>query len=61
MVLHQGKLSELRAIGWDGGMDVFKATLRDQISLPAKREHYPNREYLLVGQILRGWSKEELS
>ncbi|MBI3609782.1 MAG: HNH endonuclease [Nitrospirae bacterium] len=61
IVLNKGKLQELEAIGWDGGVEVFKATLRDQINLPAKREHYPNLEYLLLGQSMRGWSKSDLA
>jgi putative restriction endonuclease len=46
----------LRSIGWHGGESEFKAALRDQILLPAKKEIYPAPEYLEFGQKLRGWA-----
>jgi putative restriction endonuclease len=60
IVFNERKLHQLRAIGWDGGVDTFKRTLRDRINLPATEAHYPSPEYLLLGQTLRGWLERQL-
>ena len=60
IVINPTKLSHLRSVGWDGGFDMFKSTLRDQIILPRRREHYPDPEKLVFGQTLRGWTERQL-
>jgi len=60
VILNERHMSELRAIGWDGGAAEFKASLRDQILLPARRAHYPDLDYLAFGQELRGWQRKHL-
>lgn len=60
VVLNERRLKELRSIGWDGGEAEFKESLRDQILLPSRRAHYPDPEYLLFGQHLRGWPRRAL-
>ncbi len=60
VILNDRRMSELRTIGWDGGAAEFKAGLRDQIFLPARRAYYPDPDYLLFGQQLRGWSARHL-
>jgi len=60
VVLNDRRIKELRSIGWDGGAAEFKAGLRDQILLPNRRAHYPDPEYLLFGQELRGWQRGAL-
>lgn len=57
LVVNERRLGDLRALGWDGGIDLFKSTLRDQILLPARRQFYPDPDYLVFGQSLRGWDK----
>jgi putative restriction endonuclease len=57
VVVNDRRLGDLRALGWDGGIDLFKSTLRDQILLPARRQFYPDPDYLVFGQFLRGWDK----
>ncbi|MHB8523326.1 MAG: HNH endonuclease [Limisphaerales bacterium] len=60
VVLNERRMAELHSIGWDGGAAEFKASLRDQILLPARRAHYPDPDYLLFGQGLRGWAQKHL-
>ena len=60
VVLNERRMAELHSIGWDGGAAEFKASLRDQILLPARRAHYPDPGYLLFGQGLRGWAQKHL-
>ena len=60
LVLNERRVAELHSIGWDGGAAEFKASLRDQILLPARRAHYPDPDYLIFGQQLRGWSPRQL-
>jgi putative restriction endonuclease len=60
VVLNERRMAELHSIGWDGGAAEFKASLRDQILLPARRAHYPDLGYLLFGQGLRGWAQKHL-
>lgn len=55
VVVNERRLGELRGIGWDGGESEFRASLRDHINLPARSALYPDPEYLLFGQQLRGW------
>jgi putative restriction endonuclease len=55
VVVNERRLGELRRIGWDGGESEFRASLRDQINLPARSALYPDPDYLLFGQQLRGW------
>jgi putative restriction endonuclease len=61
VILNERRLADLRSIGWDGGAAEFKASLRDQILLPARRTHYPDPDYLVFGQELRGWSPKHLT
>ncbi|MCX8155414.1 MAG: HNH endonuclease [Verrucomicrobiae bacterium] len=61
VIINQRRLQELRRTGWDGGAEKFQSTLRDQILLPARRDHYPDPEYLVFGQFLRGWSEKDLT
>ncbi len=61
IVLNERRMSDLHAIGWDGGAREFRAGLRDQILLPARRAHYPEPNYLVFGQQLRGWSERVLT
>jgi putative restriction endonuclease len=61
VVLNERRMSELHSIGWDGGAAEFKASLRDQIILPARRAHYPDPDYLVFGQQLRGWAQKQLA
>lgn len=60
VVLNERRMAELHAIGWDDCATEFKASLRDQIILPARRAHYPDPDYLLFGQELRGWLHKHL-
>jgi putative restriction endonuclease len=60
VVVNERRLDELKVLGWDGGIDLFKSTLRDQIALPGKRQFYPDPDYLVFGQYLRGWDKRAL-
>jgi putative restriction endonuclease len=60
VVLNERLIVELHSIGWDGGAAEFKASLRDQILLPARRAHYPDPDYLVLGQALRGWTQKYL-
>jgi len=60
VILNERRMAELHSIGWDGGAAEFKASLRDQILLPARRAHYPDPDYLLFGQGLRGWAQKHL-
>jgi hypothetical protein len=60
IVLNKRRMSELHSIGWDDGAAEFKASLRDQILLPARRAHYPDPDYLVFCQQLRGWSQRQL-
>lgn len=60
VILIERRLAALHSIGWDGGAAEFKASVRDQILLPARRAHYPDPEYLAFGQQLRGWSQRHL-
>lgn len=50
-------LARLRNIGWDGGEKGFRDALRDQITLPKRKEFYPSPDFLEFGQTLRGWVK----
>ena len=61
VVLNERRISDLRSIGWDGGAVEFKASLRDQILLPARRAYYPDSDYLVFGQQLRGWLPRQLA
>ncbi|MCO5051067.1 MAG: HNH endonuclease [Verrucomicrobiae bacterium] len=61
LVLNERRMSELHSIGWDGGAAEFKASLRDHILLPARRAHYPDLDYLVLGQELRGWQRKHLT
>jgi putative restriction endonuclease len=56
IIWNKNKFGHLKRMGWDGGANLFKDTLRDQINLPRKKEHYPDPAYLLLGQKLRGWT-----
>ncbi len=60
VVVNERRLGELRGIGWDGGESEFRASLRDHINLPARSSLYPDPDYLLFGQQLRGWSAKLL-
>lgn len=60
VILNDRRVAELHSIGWDGGAAEFKASLRDQIILPARRAHYPDPDYLVFGQQLRGWLSRQL-
>jgi putative restriction endonuclease len=61
IVLNERKLAELDSIGWSGGADKFRATLRDHINLPSRSELYPDPKYLVLGQTLRGWLPKEIT
>jgi putative restriction endonuclease len=56
VVVNERCLGRLRSLGWDDGIDLFRSTLRNQIILPARRNLYPDTDYLVFGQGLRGWS-----
>jgi predicted restriction endonuclease len=60
IIVNDRQLGQLKALGWDGGIDLFRSTLRDQILLPARRQLYPDSEYLIFGQVLRGWERRTL-
>jgi putative restriction endonuclease len=60
VILNEQRISELHSIGWDSGAAEFKASLRDQILLPARRAHYPDPDYLVFGQQLRGWAQRQI-
>jgi putative restriction endonuclease len=60
IIVNDREMDRLRRIGWDGGEKAFRATLRDQILLPARREYYPEPDYLTFGQSLRGWNERAL-
>ena len=60
IIVNDREMARLRRIGWDGGEKAFRATLRDQILLPPRREHYPEPDYLVFGQRLRGWRERAL-
>jgi putative restriction endonuclease len=55
VIINERRMTELRSIGWDAGASEFKSGLRDEILLPARRAHYPDPDYLLLGEKLRGW------
>jgi putative restriction endonuclease len=61
VVVNDKRLGDLKVLGWDGGVDLFKSTLRDQILLPARRNFYPDQDYLVFGQTLRGWERRLLT
>jgi len=61
VIVNERRMAELRSIGWDGGAAAFRTTLRDQILLPARRAHYPDPNYLVFGQQLRGWLPKQLA
>jgi putative restriction endonuclease len=61
VILNERKLGQLKGMGWDGGVELFKSTLRDHLILPRKAEHYPSKDYLLLGQQLRGWTAKEIT
>ena len=60
VILNERRIADLHSIAWDGGAAEFKASLRDQILLPARRTHYPDPDYLLLGGQLRGWARKYL-
>jgi putative restriction endonuclease len=60
VVVNERRLGQLKSLGWDGGIELFKSTLRDQILVPARRQHYPDLEYLIFRQMLRGWERRAL-
>lgn len=60
VILNERRMPELRSMGWDAGAAEFKASLRDSVLLPARRAHYPDPDYLVFGQGLRGWSARNL-
>ncbi|HUD47354.1 MAG TPA: HNH endonuclease [Candidatus Baltobacteraceae bacterium] len=55
IIVNERRMSDLRSIGWDGGAAEFRSSLRDRILLPTRQTHYPDRDYLLLGEELRGW------
>jgi putative restriction endonuclease len=59
-IFYEENFTKLRAIGWDGGEKAFRDGCRDAINLPARREFYPDPDYLLFGQTLRGWNPRHL-
>jgi putative restriction endonuclease len=61
IVFHDENFTKLRAIGWDGGEKAFRESCRDAINLPSRREFYPDPDYLVFGQVLRGWNARHLS
>jgi putative restriction endonuclease len=61
IVVNSQRLGELKSLGWDGGIQLFKSTLRDQILLPARRDLYPDTDYLIFGQALRGWDRRSFA
>lgn len=61
IVFHDDNFKKLRAIGWDGGENAFRDNCRDAINLPSRREFYPDPDYLVFGQVLRGWNARHLS
>jgi putative restriction endonuclease len=61
IVFHDENFTKLRAIGWDGGENAFRDSCRDAINLPSRREFYPDPDYLVFGQTLRGWNPRQLS
>jgi putative restriction endonuclease len=61
IVFHDENFIKLRAIGWDGGEKAFRDICRDAINLPSRREFYPDPDYLVFGQVLRGWNARHLS
>jgi putative restriction endonuclease len=61
IVFYDENFTRLRAIGWDGGEKAFRDTCRDTINLPSRREFYPDPDYLVFGQVLRGWNARHLS
>ena len=60
VIVNDREMDRLRKIGWDGGEKAFRSTLRDQILLPARKSYYPDPEYLVFGQSLRGWRERAL-
>ena len=60
IIFHEENFTKLRAIGWEGGEKTFRDGCRDAINLPARREFYPDPDYLVFGQVLRGWSARHL-
>jgi putative restriction endonuclease len=61
IIFHEENFTKLRAIGWDGGENAFRESCRDAINLPSRREFYPDPDYLVFGQVLRGWNARHLS
>ncbi len=61
IVVNERRIAELHSVGWDGGAAEFRASLRDQILMPAHRAYYPDPDYLVFGQQLRGWSAKQLA
>lgn len=56
IIFNEERFDRLRVLGWDGGESEFKKTCRDAINLPKRKEFYPDRDYLILGQVLRGWN-----
>jgi putative restriction endonuclease len=61
IIVNDREVDRLKRIGWDGGEKTFRATLRDQILLPARPAYYPDPDYLVFGHCLRGWRERALS
>jgi putative restriction endonuclease len=61
IIINEDQMNKLHSLGWDGGKDLFRSTLRDHINLPMRREYYPSVDYLVEGQLLRGWNKRKLA
>jgi putative restriction endonuclease len=60
VLINQSRLEELKRLSRDVGWDWFKQSLRDDITLPSKREFYPDPEKLRVGLKLRGWTDSQI-
>ncbi len=58
IIFNEEQFNRLRALGWDGGESEFKKTCRDAINLPKRKEFYPDWDYLILGQVLRGWNEK---
>jgi putative restriction endonuclease len=61
IIFNEDRFAKLRTIGWHGGESAFKASCRDRINLPPRRDLYPDPDYLIFGQTLRGWNPKRLA
>lgn len=56
IIVNDNEMTKLREIGFDGGMDSFRNSLRPIIHLPPARNDRPNANFIREANSLRGWA-----